>query len=71
MVKSVIDKLEAANLVQQGGKENGMPYIEPVHDSLFNHWDTFKDWIDEFGKENLILQRQLWEAVLERAKKVS
>ncbi len=70
LVKIVIDKLVAAHLIQQGGKEK-IPYIEPVHDSLFNHWDTFKGWIEEFGKENLILQRQLWEAVLEREKKNS
>lgn len=72
LVDTVIRKLETAHLIIKGIEgENGKPYIEPVHDALFNHWDTFKGWIEAFGKENLLLQRQLWEAVVEREKKNS
>ncbi|MEL7534913.1 MAG: hypothetical protein AAFN10_26660, partial [Bacteroidota bacterium] len=40
-------------------------YVEPMHDSLINFWPRCLGWIQDFGRENLMLQRQLWEAVLE------
>jgi len=67
LVNIVIDKLRAANIIVQG-IEKGKPYVEPVHDSLFTHWDTFQEWIKKLGESNLMLQRQLWQAVLDREK---
>lgn len=40
-------------------------YIEPIHDSLINFWPRCLAWIQAFGRENLVLQRQLWSGVLE------
>ena len=49
-------------------EENGQACAEPIHNSLINFWPKCLKWIDEFGKENLLLQRQLWQAVLDRIK---
>ncbi|HMQ90351.1 MAG TPA: WD40 repeat domain-containing protein, partial [Flavilitoribacter sp.] len=57
------EKLEGINLLLRGTDEYGREYIEPAHDSLINFWPRCLQWIDEFGKENLNLQRQLWQAV--------
>ncbi|HMQ63284.1 MAG TPA: hypothetical protein PKE06_21550, partial [Flavilitoribacter sp.] len=59
------DKLEGINLLLWGTDENGREYVEPAHDSLINFWPTCLEWIDEFGKEQLILQRELWRAAEE------
>ncbi len=57
------EKLEGINLLLRGTDEYGREYIEPAHDSLINFWPRCLQWIEEFGKENLNLQRQLWQAV--------
>ncbi len=58
-------QLEGINLIVRGTDEKSRRYIEPTHDSLINYWDVCLGWIEGFGKDNLNLQRQLWEAVLE------
>jgi hypothetical protein len=63
-VKEVLDALRATNLISTGG-EAGIRYEELIHDSLINTWTTGKKWINDFGKENLSLQRELWRAVLQ------
>ena len=63
--EEVLRQMEAAHLVAQGQDNKGHRYVEPVHDALINFWPKCRQWIDEFGKENLSLQRQLWQAVLE------
>lgn len=63
-VKEVIQTLEKQQLLIQGKDKNG-PYVEPMHDSLINFWPTCLAWIQDFGRENLELQRQLWKAVIE------
>lgn len=47
------------------GQDNQGPFIEPLHDSLLNFWGKGLGWIREFGREHLVLQRQLWQAVEE------
>jgi hypothetical protein len=66
-VKKILDALRAANLISTGG-EAGVRYEELIHDSLINTWTTGKQWINEFGKENLSLQRELWKAVMDSVK---
>lgn len=43
-------------------------YYEPIHDALINSWPTCLKWIEEFGKENLVLQRDLWRGVMNHHK---
>lgn len=64
-LKLLIDKMEKAHLVVQGKTHNNIPTIEPAHDALINHWPTCRQWVEDFEQENLLLQRQLWEAVVE------
>ena len=51
----IIKKLGEALLISQGG-EGHQPYIELIHDSLINTWTMGKQWINDFGKDNLLLQ---------------
>ena len=67
LINEVLDVLRKAGLISTGG-EAGIRYEELIHDSLINTWATGKKWINDFGKENLTLQRQLWQAVLEHSK---
>ena len=64
-LKSLIDKMEAAHLLVQGKNHKGLPTVEPAHDALINHWSQCRQWVEDFGKETLPLQRQLWEAVVD------
>jgi formylglycine-generating enzyme required for sulfatase activity/uncharacterized caspase-like protein len=68
IVDKVIDRLGefGAKLLIQNQNELGEPYIEPIHDALINHWEKCRGWIDEFGKDQLMLQRDLWRAVREK-----
>ncbi|MDB4285801.1 caspase family protein [bacterium] len=63
VVQVVLESLEKAQLVVRGGEEGGQRYVEPVHDSLINHWPRCLEWIEAFGRETLVLQRQVWQAV--------
>lgn len=60
----VLEILAEAQLVVNGRDQFG-PYVEPMHDSLLNFWPRCLQWINDFGRENLVLQRQLWQAVVE------
>ena len=67
-LKTLIDGMEAAHLLVQGKNPEGQPAVEPAHDALINYWPRCLQWLDEFGKETVILQRQLWQAVVESKK---
>jgi len=60
--EEVLAHLESASLIRIG-KEGNLPFVEPIHDALLNHWPTCLAWIEELGHETLLLQRQLWQAV--------
>ena len=66
-VTLVLDQLEKAQLLIRGREESHAQqlYIEPAHDSLVRFWPQSLKWIQEFRKENLLLQRQLWQATTE------
>jgi hypothetical protein len=66
-INEILDALRAANLISTGG-EAGIRYEELIHDSLINTWTMGKKWINNFGKENLSLQRELWKAVTDNAR---
>ena len=63
LVKTVINKLVDHSLIIRDRNALGKPFIEPVHDTLIQHWDTGKAWIEKFCKDNILLQRALWKAV--------
>ena len=67
-LKRLIDEMEANFLLVQGKDKNGLPIVEPAHDALINHWPTCRQWINDFGQEQLLLQRDLWAAVLHHSK---
>lgn len=65
--EEILNRLFAEELLTFGGDEKGrQPYVELVHDALINTWTTGKQWINELGKDQLLLQGQLWQAVVER-----
>jgi|GEM_PF-2819568 len=68
-LKRLIDDMEAAHLLIQGKTPDNIPIVEPAHDALINHWPRCLGWIQEFGRDYLVLQRQLWQAVLENKKR--
>lgn len=63
-IARLLEKLVEAQLILTDEVAD-IPFVELVHDSLINTGSTCKLWIQEFGRENLLLQRQLWEAVNE------
>lgn len=65
VVKKVVDTLVEHQLFIKGGLSYLNPYVELVHDSLINSWTLGKQWINEFGKDQLMLQRQLWQAIID------
>lgn len=64
IVQEVIQVLEDTHLIRKDVDGVGI-FVEPMHDSLINHWPRCLTWIEEFKRENLVLQRQVWQAVIE------
>ncbi len=56
LVKSALDRLVAAHLVVVDPE-----HLEPAHDALVREWPLMKSWLDEFGKDQLLL-RAVWRA---------
>ena len=67
-VTALIEKLVEAQLIYVDEMAD-IPFVELVHDSLINTGSTCRLWIQDFGRENLVLQRQLWVAVQEFQRK--
>lgn len=63
LAEGVLEKMEEAHLFVRGQDENGLAYVELTHDALIAHWPRYQQWIKDFGKEQLVLQRRLWQAV--------
>lgn len=64
-LKALIDKMVDAHLLVQGTNGENVPTVEPAHDALVNYWPICRRWIEDFGRDQLLLQRQLWQAVRE------
>ncbi len=62
-VEIVIDKLVEERLVIKENGNNNQYYVEPAHDALINSWVTFRGWLNDEGKVNIILQNRLGAAV--------
>lgn len=62
-VADVIDTLVDARLVAKGEG-----YIEPAHDALVRAWGTVRQWVDEAGKDRLILGAKVNEAASDFAR---
>ena len=59
-VDTVVEQLVDARLVVKGPD-----YIEPAHDALVRAWKTLHDWVNEVGKDQLILGTRLGAAASE------
>jgi hypothetical protein len=68
IVQEVLAILEQQQLIL-GGSDRVGAYYEPIHDALIQHWATGRQWIADFGADNLDLQRQLWKAVLDSTRR--
>lgn len=64
LVESLLLHFREADLISTGAIW-GIRYEELIHDALIKNWPQGQQWINELGKENLVFQRQLWEAVSE------
>lgn len=69
-ITEVIKTLVEEHLIVQGQDDLGI-FVVPMHDSLINHWDRCLGWIKDFGKDTILLQRQLWQGVLDWKKGAS
>ncbi|MEZ5038797.1 MAG: caspase family protein [Saprospiraceae bacterium] len=65
IVHTIIASLHEAQLVVISSLDNGQSYLEPVHDAVINYWPKCLQWVHAFGPNNIVLQRSLWDAVLE------
>ena len=63
LVAEVLGKMIDAHLFVRGQDETGTAYVELAHDALITHWPRCQNWIKQFGKAQLVLQRRLWEAI--------
>jgi WD40 repeat protein len=59
-VDKVVEQLVEARLVVKG-----QDYIEPAHDALVRAWKRLHDWVNEAGKDQLILGARLGAAANE------
>ncbi|HLP59584.1 MAG TPA: caspase family protein, partial [Candidatus Deferrimicrobium sp.] len=62
-VEIIIDQLVEERLVIKENGNNNQYYVEPAHDALINSWVTFRGWLNDEGKINIILQNRLGAAV--------
>lgn len=62
-VKCNLDKFVSKRLIISGKDDSGNLYYEPAHDALVRSWEKLWDWINSHGKEILLLQIRLTEAV--------
>lgn len=58
-IRQVIDRLEAANLINRDADHQQQTYIEPAHDALVRVWKQLWQWVNKLGKENLLLLQKL------------
>ena len=63
--KDEVLEVMADALMTRNGQDEFGSFVEPMHDSLINFWPRCLQWIQAFGREHIILQRQLWQALVE------
>lgn len=62
VAEGLLKRLEKDGQIFLGMDEQGRQYAEPIHDLLISSWSQCRQWIEAFGQENLLLQRELWRA---------
>lgn len=62
IVTRVLKLLADESLIIHGTDTKKQPYVEPIHNALINFWPKCLKWIQNFGDDQLILQRRLWGA---------
>jgi ABC-type dipeptide/oligopeptide/nickel transport system ATPase component len=62
-VKSNLSKFIEKRLVVSGKDDSEHVYYEPAHDALVRSWEKLWIWINTHGKEKLLMQQRLSEAV--------
>lgn len=60
--KQVLAVLKKAQLIYQEVDGNDKLYVTPLHESVITSWELVRNWTDQFGREKLDLQRELWAA---------
>lgn len=64
-INELLEKLTEEGLIISASDSRDNPYYEPVHDALIRSWRRIYRWRDDFGLDNINLQRQLWQAAQE------
>ncbi|MEZ5040681.1 MAG: caspase family protein [Saprospiraceae bacterium] len=71
LVGELLDHLVKEKLLEETAseivdKESGrsVTVVKPTNKLLINYWPRYREWIEALGQENLLLQRDLWEATL-------
>ncbi|WP_295128481.1 ATP-binding protein [uncultured Chitinophaga sp.] len=65
-VKKVLEKLLDSRLIVSGEDQGKRAYYEPAHDVLVKTWPRIWEWINDSGKDRLLLQSRLKAALEER-----
>lgn len=60
-----ISKMVNARLLVKYSENSHHVYIEPAHDALVRSWTAPREWIDSYGKDNLLLLQRLETAAKE------
>lgn len=68
VVEHVVGQLvESRLVVRGGGHDAGADFIEPAHDALVRAWPRLREWIDETGRDTLILASRVAAAAEDHA----
>ena len=58
-VEQVIAKLVKMRLILMDKDDDEQTYVEPAHDALIRCWPTLGKWIEDHGKDRIILQTKI------------
>ena len=65
--EQVIEIFTEEHLFVRGkDQETQLTTVEPAHDALINHWPRCRQWLEKYGRDNILLHAQLWQAVLDQ-----
>ena len=64
-VQTIIELLCKERLIVKKSNEAEEDYVEPAHDALLWGWSTLWEWINDFGKEHILMRDRVAAAVSE------
>ena len=67
--EAVVSLLEKERLLVSNKDREGNVYVEPAHEELIRGWGRLREWVDDFGPENLLLLRNITRATSSWEKK--